>query len=131
MTTFFAGFFVLIITVGFQSGVLSESIPQQSLLQSNVTCQICTVIANLAEALIKKENLTAPEIMIALQDVCNILPKSVQPECTLVVNNYLQKIIDELVDGESPASICSGLTFCPTARFIDEQTRLLKRKVAA
>jgi saposin len=78
-------------------------------LQDN--CSTCTLIATLAESLLKS-NQTQAQIAAALDQICNILPSSIAGECKALINNNLNNIIAFLLVKETPEAICKLLGLC-------------------
>jgi len=86
--------------------------------ESNDTeCEICEILARVAEIIIKEGNYNESQVLNALEQICAALPKKVQPECKLTIKLLAKKIITELESGAKPSVVCQTLKACPKSEF--------------
>jgi saposin len=76
-------------------------------------CSICEYVVAAAETIITN-NSTETEIEKYLDDACDILGKY-SSLCTGFIDTYLPVIFDDLVNGESPATVCAALKLCTSS----------------
>ena len=88
--------------------------------KSEVSCELCEfAISEINSSL--SDNATEHQIIVAVEKVCSILPKTIADQCDSFVEKYASLIVDFLKT-ESPEQICTMLDLCS-----DEQL-LLKGK---
>ncbi|CAG0890835.1 unnamed protein product, partial [Darwinula stevensoni] len=73
-------------------------------------CVICEFVMQELEQLLK-DNATDHQIEEALQQVCNLLPKTVRGECNAFVEQYYESLI-QLLESLAPEEVCSMLQLC-------------------
>ncbi|EGC33365.1 hypothetical protein DICPUDRAFT_80858 [Dictyostelium purpureum] len=74
-------------------------------------CNFCEFIVEYIEDYVK-ENQTEAEIKEEIEEVCLILPDSLQEPCKILISNNIGKIIHMLVNDASPRDICNFFKFC-------------------
>jgi len=74
-------------------------------------CELCIKIATYLEDLIKK-NATSPEIIKALQKVCDYVPQEYKSQCKVLLPMMWQQMIKKLLEKEPPKVICKQLHMC-------------------
>uniref|UniRef100_A0A8C5WC06 Pulmonary surfactant-associated protein B n=1 Tax=Leptobrachium leishanense TaxID=445787 RepID=A0A8C5WC06_9ANUR len=83
-------------------------IEKEQPVQLNPTCELCELLVEELERLLAK-NHTEEALEKALEKFCSILPEKYRPKCVDLVDTYSRIIIDMLVSGADPKTIC---TFC-------------------
>ncbi|XP_048578655.1 prosaposin isoform X2 [Nematostella vectensis] len=78
---------------------------------NSVTCEVCTVVMSYLDDTLK-ENATEEEIKEALDKVCSYLPSSIKSECTALVDEYSDAIINAIVSGLQPEMVCAEIGLC-------------------
>jgi len=97
---FFAVFVILIALCSFTKG-------------QDPYCDSCEIIANWAELAIQFGGYTnATEIDDYMLALCSTLPSPLPTACDLVVKQYLEPIVDEIVKGTPASQICTNLGVC-------------------
>ncbi len=77
-------------------------------------CIMCEfVIQTLDETL--TQNATEAQIRQGLENLCSYMPKNIRPECTDLVDEYTDQIIDLITNGLSPKEVCDALGLCNAA----------------
>ncbi len=87
-----------------------------SSLQSNLgaqECQICQLLVGFAENFIKSDD-TQQMILEKLEALCNKTPFA--SVCNSFVRAYLPKLIEELLNKETPIVACTQLGVCKASR---------------
>ncbi|XP_051972345.1 prosaposin isoform X2 [Xyrauchen texanus] len=80
-------------------------------LEWSVQCSVCTYIVRTVEYLFPKEKAQSV-ITTLLESLCTEFPTLVQSQCNNIVEQYVQLLIDMLVNSSSPNFICKLLSFC-------------------
>jgi len=78
-------------------------------------CALCEFIMSEVEDVLAA-NATQAEIEAALDNACNILPKTLTAMCVAFVNQYADAIIQLLLNKEPPSTICTQLGLCSSTR---------------
>lgn len=79
-------------------------------VQANEGCIMCEFIMTKLEADLNKKS-TQDDIRKAVDNVCNVMPKSVRSPCIKFVDNYSEMIIT-LLATTPPAQICKEIKMC-------------------
>lgn len=81
--------------------------------ESNVTkCELCEILVNITTHELKKGNKTFHDIVVLIEDLCDIIGgKIVSEECHFFLDN-LSKIEDLIVDGYNAQYICQYFHMC-------------------
>lgn len=78
---------------------------------NDVKCDVCEFALGWVESKLPI-NATATEVELLLSEVCNIVPKDLQPGCKDLVANVADNVINALISKISPSSICSMIGLC-------------------
>ncbi|MCL4128776.1 UNVERIFIED_CONTAM: hypothetical protein GTU68_046402, partial [Idotea baltica] len=79
---------------------------------SDSTCVLCEyAMTELDEILEDKSN--EESIKEAVEQICSVLPKSISSQCKTFVDDYIEQIVDLIVNGYTPREICGQLGLCP------------------
>ncbi|KAI1895047.1 hypothetical protein AGOR_G00102250 [Albula goreensis] len=79
-------------------------------------CGVCKrIMENVKSRL--SDNASKEEIMTALNNVCDRLPKLMKGTCKKVVRKYLNKLADELSTDDSPRKACVAIKLCKPKAF--------------
>jgi len=78
-------------------------------------CVICEFVMSTAEEYLTG-NETEHEIILFVENVCFLLPKTVRSECDDLIATYGPEIIELLVQKEPPAVICTQISLCSAAK---------------
>ncbi|KAM4636108.1 prosaposin isoform 2-T2 [Discoglossus pictus] len=74
-------------------------------------CEVCKLMMEEIESLLDN-NRTESQIRLALEKVCNILPKKYVQPCKDVVDEYSEVIIKLLLEEANPEMVCAALGLC-------------------
>eukprot|EP00918_Siedleckia_nematoides_P099386 GHVU01217426.1.p1 GENE.GHVU01217426.1~~GHVU01217426.1.p1 ORF type:complete len:609 (-),score=77.43 GHVU01217426.1:599-2425(-) len=79
--------------------------------EASTECIMCEFIMKEVSGLISS-NATQSEIVLALDKVCSLLPKTIAAECQDFLNMYGKAILDLLSQELSPEVVCTSLGLC-------------------
>ncbi|EGC40475.1 hypothetical protein DICPUDRAFT_146609 [Dictyostelium purpureum] len=83
----------------------------------HVKCEMCEYVIHSATDLIK-QNFTTTEIVSNLEHACKFLPHKWTPTCQTVVDVYGLTIISQIINHETPDTICKQIKMCPKNKLI-------------
>ncbi|KAL0205961.1 hypothetical protein P9112_001268 [Eukaryota sp. TZLM1-RC] len=83
---------------------------------NSIQCSICTWVIGNIEAKITDET-TEEEIIQFVEQVCNVVPHSMQDVCHNMIQEYGHMIIEMLVDRFPPEVICASIGLCKDQAF--------------
>ncbi|XP_073239351.1 prosaposin-like [Porites lutea] len=97
-----------------------SSKPKKAILKSkpykaSPLCVLCEFVMTELKTLLS-ENATQEEIKEALEEVCSLLPSTIQSECKQFVEQYEQAIIEILVQELDPSMVCTALNLCASKK---------------
>jgi len=75
------------------------------------TCVLCEYVVTTLDGMLEDKTNEA-QIKAALEQLCSILPKSVESQCDNFVETYTEIIIDMLTKDVTPEMICTNLGLC-------------------
>ncbi|XP_049272589.1 uncharacterized protein LOC119398702 isoform X7 [Rhipicephalus sanguineus] len=81
---------------------------------SDDTCDLCMVVAKFVYDKVKDER-TEEKVKEALDQVCSLLPSSLEQKCVEMVNNYYDMLVSLLVQELVPDEVCKELGLCPSS----------------
>ncbi|XP_072050756.1 uncharacterized protein [Amphiura filiformis] len=81
-------------------------------VDSDTYCTICNVVMGIVEQQLTK-NATEDEIIKAVDEVCKLLPGSLQLECNEFITAFGPALIAILTTEIDPSKICTTLGLCP------------------
>ncbi|XP_059802189.1 prosaposin isoform X2 [Hypanus sabinus] len=84
-------------------------------LQSGALCEICKTVVQKLDSLLEEKS-TEEEIKAALDEVCTLLPKSIQDECDNLVAEYEPLLIQVLLQSLDPDFVCKSIGACTDAK---------------
>ncbi|XP_049272596.1 uncharacterized protein LOC119398702 isoform X9 [Rhipicephalus sanguineus] len=82
---------------------------------SDDTCDLCMVVAKFVYDKVKDER-TEEKVKEALDQVCSLLPSSLEQKCVEMVNNYYDMLVSLLVQELVPDEVCKELGLCPSTK---------------
>uniref|UniRef100_A0A7M5V5S7 Proactivator polypeptide n=1 Tax=Clytia hemisphaerica TaxID=252671 RepID=A0A7M5V5S7_9CNID len=85
--------------------------PAKKFHANPVTCEVCEYAMNYLDSILTDKS-TEQEIISALDSLCSKLPSSLSGECTTLINNYGEAILQMLVQEFKPDVICKELGLC-------------------
>ena len=74
-------------------------------------CSLCKYVINYVDNIIQN-NKSAAAIEAALEKVCTILPKPIEPACKLFVETYEPKLVQLLLNYTNVEQVCDALKLC-------------------
>jgi len=80
-------------------------------VEGGAECALCEFVMKELDQVLSN-NATDAEIEKALEQVCSILPSSLQSECQELVQQYTPEIIQLITSGMSPQQICTEIKLC-------------------
>ncbi|XP_052768278.1 uncharacterized protein LOC128208756 [Mya arenaria] len=84
-------------------------------VQANaIECEACQEVMKYLDSQLQ-ENKTEEHIKEVLKEVCSRMPSAISGECSKLVDQYTQLIIDYILLSESPDAICKSLRLCAQA----------------
>ncbi|WAQ96189.1 SAP-like protein [Mya arenaria] len=84
-------------------------------VQANaIECEACQEVMKYLNSQLQ-ENKTEEHIKEVLKEVCSRMPSAISGECSKLVDQYTQLIIDYILLSESPDAICKSLRLCAQA----------------
>ncbi|KAK7506235.1 hypothetical protein BaRGS_00002347 [Batillaria attramentaria] len=86
--------------------------------ESSIECQICQLVVGTVDSIIG-ENRTEAAIQQALDDICNILPSGIRPQCLSFVNEYASVVIELLLQELDPDEVCVNIGLCDNSTELD------------
>eukprot|EP00043_Microstomoeca_roanoka_P000402 m.27633 g.27633 ORF g.27633 m.27633 type:complete len:573 (-) comp10289_c1_seq1:105-1823(-) len=72
-------------------------------------CAVCTIVVALIEQYAELHNATASA---AMSEICNLLPKTWQPNCKSLIDEVGPYIIEFIDNRETPDVVCKGIKVC-------------------
>uniref|UniRef100_V5ICY1 Putative sphingolipid metabolic process n=1 Tax=Ixodes ricinus TaxID=34613 RepID=V5ICY1_IXORI len=82
--------------------------------RSGAECDICINVVQFVYSELK-DNGTEEEIKQLLDKACSLLPGSSKQKCIDMVNNYLDMLVELIIQQLTPSEICQTLGFCPSS----------------
>lgn len=82
---------------------------------SDDTCDLCMVVAKFVYDKVKDER-TEEKVKEALDQVCSLLPSSLEQKCVEMVNNYYDMLVNLLLQELDPDQVCKELGLCPSTK---------------
>jgi len=79
--------------------------------QDGTGCDVCKLLIEAAEQEISA-NSTEEEIETALKKACSYIPGKAQQFCKDVINEYVPEIVDAIVSGGDPLTVCTKAGLC-------------------
>jgi saposin len=76
-----------------------------------VDCIICQYIVHELENILKN-NKSEEAVKEALEEICTIVPKSIQQQCTSLISTYSEYIVQLILDLGDPHKVCQLLKLC-------------------
>tara|TARA_B100001964_G_C13638376_1_gene339479 strand:+ start:97 stop:495 length:399 start_codon:yes stop_codon:yes gene_type:complete len=103
----------MLCVLGHQNNKLDVQKISLDISDPNVTkCELCELLVNITSHELKKGNKTFHDIVVLIEDLCDIIGgKIVSEECNFFLNN-LSKIEELIVDGYSAKHICEYFHMC-------------------
>jgi saposin len=80
-------------------------------VDGEIECDVCTLAMSLVEHLLAG-NYSESKIESTLDEVCALLPSSLQSMCTSLISEYTDPIIQFLEQKYPPAEICQKINIC-------------------
>uniref|UniRef100_A0A1E1X7J6 Putative saposin n=1 Tax=Amblyomma aureolatum TaxID=187763 RepID=A0A1E1X7J6_9ACAR len=90
---------------------------------SDDKCDLCMVVIKFVYDQIKDEK-TEERIKQALDQVCSLLPDSLQQKCVNMVNTYYDMLVNLLLQELVPEQVCQELGLCSSAPGKSTETKL-------
>ena len=84
-------------------------------VEGNESCAACEYVLHFIQNAITNP-INVEKVELALHDICEKLPKSVQAECTGFVDTYGGVVVAILAQEIDPSQVCTMLHLCPTER---------------
>jgi len=78
-------------------------------------CQVCELVITYVEQLVAQNNSIAA-IEAEVDQMCTLLPAPLNSACVSVVNQYLPQMVQWILNKENPATFCSTVGLCTTAK---------------
>uniref|UniRef100_A0A1B6E2D6 Pulmonary surfactant-associated protein B n=1 Tax=Clastoptera arizonana TaxID=38151 RepID=A0A1B6E2D6_9HEMI len=95
-------------SIGVCPGLTEKSLINE---KDKPTCPLCLmVMETLTDEL--KDNKTEDNIRKTLDDICNLLPKTVTKDCVQLVDTYFEEVIDMVIAEFTPLEVCSYMKMC-------------------
>lgn len=89
------------------------NVQQTGAVKNDLTCTLCMTLMEILDATITDPT-NEEQVAEFLDQICNVLPSSLQIECHTLVTEYVDDIIELLVNQYlAPKDICDALTLCP------------------
>lgn len=79
--------------------------------QIPVLCDICIIMVKGVEDYVADPTNVA-EVEAFLDQVCTILPKSLEKTCDTIINHYYEKLVQQIIQGYTPEVCCAGVGLC-------------------
>ncbi|XP_060569459.1 uncharacterized protein LOC132727883 isoform X3 [Ruditapes philippinarum] len=76
-----------------------------------VECEACKYVMNFLDKELQN-NKTEENIKAALKEICSKMPSEIKDQCTKLVDQYAQAVINFLIMDMSPDEICKALSLC-------------------
>nr|KAG5713470.1 hypothetical protein BaRGS_025018 [Batillaria attramentaria] len=93
--------------------------------ESSIECQICQLVVGTVDSIIG-ENRTEAAIQQALDDICNILPSGIRPQCLSFVNEYASVVIELLLQELDPDEVCVNIGLCDNSTAKGEEVERMR-----
>ncbi|XP_058645408.1 prosaposin isoform X2 [Onychostoma macrolepis] len=91
---------------------MSKTVPVPTVkMETSIQCSVCTYIVSTLGYLFPRER-TQSIITVLLESLCSEFPPLVQPQCSKMVEKYVQLLVDMLLNNTSPNFICTLLRLC-------------------
>jgi len=84
-------------------------------VRDDTECALCEFIIKTVEGIIG-DNATEQEIVNAVTHVCDILPRTIRPQCQQFIQQNGQALIEILIEQEPPHTACTQLGFCTSKK---------------
>jgi hypothetical protein len=97
--------------------------------ESNSTCILCEYVMKILSDYIHQPS-TEQEIEASLHRICEQMPKSLQRQCSDLIENYAPAIVATLVDAFDPSTVCQRLNLC-TKQMHVQITHVTRANLAA
>ncbi|XP_071537348.1 uncharacterized protein Sap-r isoform X2 [Panulirus ornatus] len=84
---------------------------EESTHGEDVSCVMCEYAMTQLEEMLQ-DHKTEEDIRHALDNLCSLLPKSVEAECQIFVDTYTDQVIHMLINNLTPDEVCQKLGLC-------------------
>jgi len=74
------------------------------------TCEACQFIVGFVEGEVIGDN--RQQIELFIEDVCNLIPSSIRPQCRSIVGTYSDELITYVLNKVTPTAACQGIKLC-------------------
>lgn len=88
---------------------------RRAMPRSELTCNGCQYLVQYAHGVLPV-NPSREEVVTAVENACRRFPTQYQGLCSLVVEQYGQMIIEEILAGHDSITACQRVRACPTRR---------------
>jgi len=100
--------------------------PKASVVQTKakadpIPCYLCKYVVQVLEAFITS-NSTEAEILAFAENICKVLPTQYRPICLSLVDVYIPQVIQELINKEDPATVCTAISLCSSGLALERLT---------
>uniref|UniRef100_V5H0Q3 Pulmonary surfactant-associated protein B n=1 Tax=Ixodes ricinus TaxID=34613 RepID=V5H0Q3_IXORI len=99
------------------SSIHAISQPTKQVVKKKISdseCDMCVSVVQFVYSELKN-NATEEEIKLLLDKACSLLPGSSKQKCIDMVNNYLDMLVELIIQQLTPNEICQTLGFCPSS----------------
>ncbi|KAK7111881.1 uncharacterized protein [Littorina saxatilis] len=87
--------------------------------EDSIACQICELVVGSVDILLG-ENRSEAAIQKGLDDICNILPTGIRPQCQSFVNEYSVVVVQLLLQELDPVQVCITIGLCQQNQTVKE-----------
>ena len=98
--------------------------PAPAPVEADTSCVLCEYVITTVDSMLE-DQANKEQIKQALEEVCSLLPSSVEKQCDSFVDMYTDIIIDMLTKDVSPEMVCTNLGLCKaSSNIVQHQVQL-------